>query len=174
MLWTMMADQRALALTGDTFTSAVRPTGALPLSVAFGKMMRDEGRTAGMAEAVFGSVRSSGAPVERVDASGSPVTLGSNETAAMTMAIHELCTNAARYGALAVETGRVEVTWRTEGDTLHLRCRETGGPATATPTREGFGSRLIQALAEQHGRSFEREFNRDRVACHLRLTIRKA
>jgi two-component sensor histidine kinase len=144
------------------------------LAGAFGKMMRDEGRTADMAEVVSEAVRSSGAPVERVDASGSPVTLGSNETVAVTMAIHELCTNAAKYGALAVETGRVEVTWRTEGDTLHLHWREKDGPATATPTHEGFGSRLIKALAEQHGGSFEREFNRDGVACHLRLTIRKA
>jgi two-component sensor histidine kinase len=90
------------------------------------------------------------------------------------MAIHELCTNAAKYGALSVEAGRVEIAWRTEDDALHLDWRETGGPATATPTREGFGSRLIQALAEQHGGSFERDFNPDGVACRLRLTIQKA
>lgn len=144
------------------------------LAGAFGKMMRDEGRTADMAEVVSEAVRSSGAPDGRVDARGPAVTLGSNETVAVTMAIHELCTNAAKYGALSVEAGRVEIAWRTEDDALHLDWRETGGPATATPTREGFGSRLIQALAEQHGGSFERDFNPDGVACRLRLTIQKA
>jgi two-component sensor histidine kinase len=143
------------------------------LAGAFAKMMRDEGRTADMAEVVSEAVRSSGAPVDRIDARGPAVTLGSNETVAVTMAIHELCTNAAKYGALSVEPGRVDISWQTEGDTLDLHWRETGGPATGVPTREGFGSRLIKALAEQHGGSFEREFKADGVTCRMRLTIRK-
>jgi two-component sensor histidine kinase len=143
------------------------------LAGAFGKMMRDEGRTADMAEVVSEAVRSSGAPVDRIDTRGPAITLGSNEAVAVTMAIHELCTNAAKYGALSVEGGHVHVLWRTEGDTLLLDWRETGGPATAAPTREGFGSRLIQALAEQHGGSFEREFTPDGVVCRLRLSLRK-
>lgn len=142
------------------------------LAGAFGKMMRDEGRTADMAEVVSEAVRSSGAPPDRIETRGPAITLGSNEAVAVTMAIHELCTNAAKYGALSVEGGRVDVAWRTEEGTLLLDWRETDGPAVAAPTREGFGSRLIQVLAEQHGGSFQREFTPEGVACQLRLTLR--
>ncbi|KQP37294.1 hypothetical protein ASF49_22200 [Methylobacterium sp. Leaf104] len=64
------------------------------------------------------------------------------------MALHELTTNAAKYGALSDEAGRMDITWRvatTEGAAhrLAMEWRESGGPAFAVPHREGFGTRLI-------------------------------
>jgi two-component sensor histidine kinase len=144
------------------------------LAGAFGKMMRDEGRTADMAEVVSEAVRSSGAPVDRVDVRGPALTIDSNEAVAVTMTIHELCTNAAKYGALSVEDGQVELLWSTEGGNLDLQWREIGGPVPQPATNEGFGSRLIRALAEQHGGSFEREFAPTGVTCSLRLKLRLA
>jgi two-component sensor histidine kinase len=142
------------------------------LAGAFGKMMRDEGRTADMAEVVSEAVRSGGAPMDRVRGAGPEVTLGSNEAVAVTMAIHELCTNAAKYGALSVEAGRVEIDWAVRDGSLLVDWREIGGPVPAKATTDGFGSRLIQALAEQHGGTFERDFAPTGVTCRLRLSLR--
>jgi PAS domain S-box-containing protein len=68
--------------------------------------------------------------------------------AALTMALvlHELATNAVKYGALSAETGRITLAWTFDPSTERLRMSwaETGGPPVATPTRQGFGSRLIE------------------------------
>ncbi len=68
------------------------------------------------------------------------------------LALHELCTNAAKYGALSVPEGSVHIAWHIHGDIrdarLQLTWTESGGPPVVEPTRKGFGSRLIQkALA---------------------------
>jgi two-component sensor histidine kinase len=64
------------------------------------------------------------------------------------MALHELMTNAAKYGALSVPEGRVAVTWTLTSDGsrdhLSLTWTETGGPDVVPPARKGFGSRLIE------------------------------
>ena len=69
------------------------------------------------------------------------------------MALHELSTNAAKYGALSTERGQVRLSWTLAGRSgprLHLRWEERGGPPVARPTRRGFGSRMIeQALAAE-------------------------
>jgi two-component sensor histidine kinase len=68
----------------------------------------------------------------------------------MSMSLHELCTNAIKYGALSADAGHVDVTWSTDGGRLHLQWRERGGPPVAQPTRKGFGTRMIErALALQ-------------------------
>lgn len=63
---------------------------------------------------------------------------------ALTMALHELATNAVKYGALSNETGTVEVDWRFDGDTFVFTWTEAGGPPVSVPTRSGFGSRMIE------------------------------
>lgn len=63
---------------------------------------------------------------------------------ALTMALHELATNAVKYGALSNATGTVEVDWRFDGDTFVFTWTEAGGPTVALPTRKGFGSRMIE------------------------------
>lgn len=61
------------------------------------------------------------------------------------MALHELCTNAMKYGALSNEAGRVDVEWsRSAGPRLRLAWRERGGPTVLPPQRRGFGSRLLE------------------------------
>jgi PAS domain S-box-containing protein len=74
---------------------------------------------------------------------------------AIAMAVHELATNAAKYGALSVPSGCVVITWAiTPGDVprLVLRWQERGGPPVTVPTRRGFGTRLIErSLAQDIG-----------------------
>ncbi|HEX5378571.1 MAG TPA: PAS domain-containing protein [Phenylobacterium sp.] len=67
------------------------------------------------------------------------------------MILHELATNARKYGAFSRDTGEVAVEWKIEPAALVLTWRETGGPPAAPPTRRGFGSRLIHDLAAQLG-----------------------
>lgn len=85
---------------------------------------------------------------ERFDLSGPDVPLGPRATLSFSLVLHELTTNAVKYGALSAESGRVSVRWEIEGvdaDTFVLRWAETGGPAVSEPSRRGFGSRLIKA-----------------------------
>lgn len=75
------------------------------------------------------------------------IRLSPKAVVAMGMAIHEMATNACKYGALSTPEGRLEVEWRVEPDpipTLRLSWTERGGPAVSIPTRRGFGVRLLE------------------------------
>jgi two-component sensor histidine kinase len=62
------------------------------------------------------------------------------------MALHELATNATKYGALSCPEGRVSVQWGIQRGMLQLDWEESGGPPVAPPTKKGFGSRLLEDL----------------------------
>ena len=62
------------------------------------------------------------------------------------VALHELATNAAKYGALSIATGRIGLEWTRPGDRLSIRWTEQGGPPANPPTRQGFGTRVMEAL----------------------------
>ena len=85
-------------------------------------------------------------PDLRIVLDGPPVDLPSDIAVPIGMAIHELTTNAAKYGALSTGHGRIAITWGVEAGMLHLDWRESGGPPVAPPTRQGFGSRLLQRV----------------------------
>ncbi|HKN28733.1 MAG TPA: HWE histidine kinase domain-containing protein [Roseiarcus sp.] len=81
----------------------------------------------------------------RIRVSGPAVLLPPKEALAITMALHELCTNAMKYGALSNKVGQVDVEWmRSAGPRLKLAWRESGGPCVSPPRRRGFGSRLLE------------------------------
>ncbi|SDM21732.1 PAS domain S-box-containing protein [Methylobacterium phyllostachyos] len=86
--------------------------------------------------------------------SGPDVTLGSRHGLTLALMLHELGTNAAKYGALSVADGRVGITWAVieaeSGPQLRFRWEETCGPPVTPPTRSGFGTRLI-ARSLVHG-----------------------
>jgi two-component system CheB/CheR fusion protein len=83
----------------------------------------------------------------RVHLQGDELNLPPKHALALSMALHELATNAGKYGSLSVPEGRVSVTWTTrvqdQRPWLQLQWTETGGPAVVPPTRRGFGTRLI-------------------------------
>jgi PAS domain S-box-containing protein len=86
---------------------------------------------------------------ERVAARGSVVMLPPATAQTIALALHELATNAAKYGALSTETGRVDLTWRLEGGRLELSWMESDGPQITPPNRRGYGSRAIVAGIER-------------------------
>ena len=92
----------------------------------------------------------------RIAMQGRDVRVTPKQALALSIALHELATNAAKYGALSNEAGQVELIWSVDdtedGEELRLVWTETGGPAVAPPTRTGFGTRLIEhGLAHELG-----------------------
>ena len=81
---------------------------------------------------------------DRLDYAGCDVMLTPVQRSALTLVIHELTTNAVKYGAFAAAAGRVEVTVDNTADAVEIVWRERGGPAVAAPGRVGFGSALIE------------------------------
>lgn len=83
---------------------------------------------------------------------GPSVLLLPEHVQALSMAVHELATNARKYGGLSAPQGRVTVTWDLPGpNSLRLVWRESGGPPVTEPERRGFGSQMIEQLARQMG-----------------------
>jgi len=84
---------------------------------------------------------------DRIDADGPMVTLGSRGTLSLSLLLHELGTNAMKYGSLSNEPGRIAVSWDIVGTgedaEFRLAWRETGGPPATEPERKGFGTKLI-------------------------------
>ncbi|MFX0541513.1 sensor histidine kinase [Roseovarius sp. S4756] len=88
----------------------------------------------------------------RFEITGPDIPIGSKQALALTMALHELATNAVKYGALSNAQGRVRVAWSVQpgedGEVFRFGWSESGGPPVAAPRRQGFGSRMVeQALA---------------------------
>jgi PAS domain S-box-containing protein len=86
---------------------------------------------------------------ERVSAQGPIILLPPATAQTIALALHELATNAAKYGALSVGSGRVKLTWRTKTGQLQLAWAEQGGPKITPPSRQGYGSRAIVAGIER-------------------------
>jgi two-component sensor histidine kinase/PAS domain-containing protein len=103
---------------------------------------------------------------------GPELQIRSEPAISLAMAFHELATNAAKYGALSVPGGAVEVSWSIDEHAaeplLKMRWRESGGPAIAPPVQRGFGSRLLErGLATELGGRVEFLFNPGGVSCEI-------
>jgi two-component sensor histidine kinase len=96
-------------------------------------------------EVVNAAVAPYDAHPSRFAVTGDDFRLSSQAALAVAMALHELCTNAVKYGALSSADGRVELTWRIDAARFHFAWRERGGPRVEAPSRRGFGTRVIEA-----------------------------
>jgi two-component sensor histidine kinase len=104
---------------------------------------------------------------------GPSVALEPQAAQGVAMALHELTTNAAKYGALSSPTGRVEISWQVDaGDRLHLRWVESGGPTVDPPGRRGFGTSVIgRALGGAIGGQSRIDWRREGVVCELEFPL---
>ncbi len=88
----------------------------------------------------------------RIVIEGSPITINADATKALGMVIHELVTNAAKYGALSIDRGRIHISWHigdaAEGQLFSMEWIETLGPKVAEPVRRGFGSFVTSKMVE--------------------------
>ena len=106
----------------------------------------------------------------RVRINGPQVLLEPSAAQTIAVTLHELATNAAKYGALSVENGQVDLQWSHEaGGRLHLRWTETGGPAVATPTRKGFGARVIEQMIAQLKGETRLDWRAEGLVCEITL-----
>jgi PAS domain S-box-containing protein len=83
----------------------------------------------------------------RIAAQGPKMRLTAASAQAVGLALHELATNAGKYGALSTTKGRVDISWGTDGDNLMITWTERGGPPVSAPKRRGFGTIVIEAMA---------------------------
>ena len=114
----------------------------------------------------------SGKGAARVACEGADIGLSANKALLLTMVLHELGTNAVKYGALSIECGRVAVNWRlavAEQPTLRLEWVESGGPAVTPPSHRGFGSRMIAAAL--HGSDGDVAFDYRREGLRVTLDV---
>ena len=106
----------------------------------------------------------------RID--GPDLTLEPNTAQPIAMTLHELATNAAKYGALSVAKGRVEVTWsRSIGGTLALRWTERGGPPVSRPTRQGFGSRVTEQMIKSLNGKIRLYWRAEGLTCKITVPM---
>jgi PAS domain S-box-containing protein len=84
----------------------------------------------------------------RVAVHGPRLGLKADSAQAIGLALHELATNAGKYGALSTRKGRVDICWRTDGQRLTMSWTECDGPPVSTPNQRGFGTTVIERLAE--------------------------
>ena len=114
-------------------------------------------------------------PAESFQISGPGVSLPPRAVVSLSLALHELATNAAKYGALSVPEGQVSISWqrqRTDGERLRVVWEERGGPEVMSPQRKGFGSTLVERLlsAELNGET-KLFYEKNGVICVIEAEI---
>jgi PAS domain S-box-containing protein len=157
----------------DTFAGRLAALGA-----AHDLLTRSEWEGAGLADVIrCGLEPYSGlSVVERWTIEGPAIWLSPNEAVTMSLAFHELTTNAAKYGALSDVNGRVSVRWHLQPDDqpveIAIHWCERGGPAVAVPFRRGFGSRLLErAVAHELGGETQLHFDPAGAECRFRIPL---
>jgi two-component sensor histidine kinase len=109
---------------------------------------------------------------KRVLVDGPQILLEPGVAQAVAIALHELATNAAKYGALSQSNGEVHVQWSHAADgQLHLRWIETGGPAAQQPTRKGVGARLIEGMISQLKGKVRFDWRKGGLVCEITLLV---
>lgn len=108
---------------------------------------------------------------ERVRIDGEDQMLEPNKAQTIAVTIHELATNAAKYGALSAADGRVHVAWSIAGGNLVLRWSETGGPPVRVPTHQGFGTRVIAGMIRQNGGEIGFDWRSQGLVCEIAVPV---
>ena len=110
--------------------------------------------------------------VQRVTAIGPAVTVSPANAQTFAIALHELATNAAKYGSLSTENGRVDISWSCFEDTLKLTWKESGGPLVKAPRSRGFGTKIIQAsFSNSHRSQVEFDWKPEGLCCSLKMHL---
>lgn len=106
---------------------------------------------------------------------GPPVELAPNDALSFGLAVHELATNAAKYGALSVSGGEISVSWQMVDEHLaEVIWRERGGPPVMPPQRRGFGTELIEKIVAHELRyPVKIDFAPEGVSCVMRVAVRR-
>jgi two-component sensor histidine kinase len=107
---------------------------------------------------------------DRFELHGDPVTLAPDHARALALVVHELATNAAKYGALSVPEGRLQVSWSATPERVQVTWSECGGPPVPDPAKRGFGSSFTERLLAGVGGIIAREFQPAGLVCTIEWT----
>jgi two-component sensor histidine kinase len=110
---------------------------------------------------------------DRLDARGPDVEIEPNTARHLILFIHELVTNAAKYGSLSRETGRVLVDWRRDQSAVALHWREKGGPKVESSNKQGFGSQLVAHCIRALSASHQSRFSAEGFECSIAFILRE-
>ena len=160
------------ANTIEEFTSAVEGRiRSLSLAHTILSLSRWQGADlSGLVEEELAPYRAADTP--KIVTSGPNVSLWPAAAQCLALALHELVTNAAKYGALSSPIGRVELEWSTASGNLVLHWIEKGGPQSSAPSAPGFGMRIIKASIEgQLGGATAFDWRSDGVRCELTVPL---
>lgn len=114
-----------------------------------------------------------GERTDRVRLAGPAVIVPPDTSAALCMVVHELATNAVKYGALLAATGQVDILWREEEGGIRVEWTESGGPPVSEPGGSGYGTRLIRGLIEHElGGSVEIVFAPEGFRCTFFVPVK--
>lgn len=130
--------------------------------------VRDKAQIADLVQASLAPYENDGTAVSL---SGPPVGLSPDATLGVGLILHELVTNAAKYGSLSVPGGAVHVIWEAQDDSIRLRWRETGGPEVTLPADSGSGTQIIDRAAAMFGGIFDRDFAAEGVQATLTIPV---
>jgi PAS domain S-box-containing protein len=108
---------------------------------------------------------------ERIVAGGPDVLLEPRHAQTIALAIHELATNAAKYGSLTTPSGKVTLGWAIERDSLTLHWLEAEGPVVAVPATQGYGTKVIKGSLEQLGGQAMFDWLREGLRCTLSMPL---
>jgi two-component sensor histidine kinase len=172
MAYQSLSHAESVAAAKATLTARL-----LALSSTHDVLTRESWRSANLSEIVAEAMSPhSDAHQRRISAAGVPLEVTPQTALAVSMALHELATNAIKYGALSNDAGEVTVRWSVASDNqFKLEWRETDGPRILSPpTRRGFGSRLLTGLALELGSSASIDYASTGVVCELRGPFLKA
>jgi len=112
---------------------------------------------------------------DQIAFSGSSVQLQPATAQTLAMALHELVTNSAKYGALSAVAGRLAINWKVEADVLKMLWEERNGPAVAEPVSRGFGTRsVIASIESQLGGHAEFDWRPEGLICRLSVPLKQA
>lgn len=136
------------------------------LAAAHGILTRQKWESAPLRQIVSDTITAVKADDDRLRLNGPDMMVSPKTGVSLAMAVHELTTNALKYGSLSNDSGTVDVAWSAENGRLHLRWAERGGPPVSAPTRRGFGSRMIErGLAAELGGTVRIDFQPEGIVC---------
>jgi PAS domain S-box-containing protein len=138
------------------------------LAAAHDLLTREQWEGATLGEIVSGATQPIADRAGRVSYAGPAITITPKAAVSLVMALHELVTNATKYGALTVPDGRVSIRWSPHEGGFRLEWREENGPRVEPPSQRGFGIRMIErALAADLGGSVSVTFDPAGLSCTI-------
>lgn len=148
---TIIGRVRAVSSTNDLVNEAPQH------KVALAAVLAMEGRPYGL---------------HRIVIRGEDLELSADTARHFALVVHELITNAAKYGALKVPEGRLAIEWKRFGDAIDMAWEETGGPPVVEPSGMGFGTKLLSRCMQVLGGTFEPRFRPEGFACRITFKLR--